>query len=78
FELVMDNHSIDLSYDYTKIAVLTDNNGNPIYPSSWTGNSSGHHVEGKLIFPSFSKNPKELTLTLNEIDNKSETFSWKL
>ncbi|MDP2684535.1 MAG: hypothetical protein Q8P20_05795 [bacterium] len=78
FELVMDNHSIDLSYDYTKIAVLTDNNDNSIYPSSWTGNSSGHHVEGKLLFPSFSKNPKELTLTLNGVDNKIEAFNWKL
>lgn len=78
FELIMDNHSIDLSYDYTKIVVLTDNNSNSIYPSNWTGNSSGHHVKGNLVFPAFSKKPKELTLTLNGVDNKLETFNWKL
>lgn len=78
FELIMDNHSVDLSYDYTKIAVLTDNNNNSIYPSSWTGNTSGHHVKGDLIFPSFSIEPKKLTFTLSGVDNEIETFIWKL
>lgn len=76
-ELLTQNKTMGV-VDVKITPVSVDNNDNSAYPSSWTGNSSGHHVEGKLIFPSFSKKPKELTLTLNEVDNKSETFSWKL
>ena len=64
FDLVMNNHSIELSYDYTQIVTLTDDQGNTYKPTEWTGNSSGHHVNGKLIFPSLSSKPKQLTLTL--------------
>lgn len=78
FDVVMNNHSVDLDYDYTQIATLTDDQGNTHKPTQWTGNSGGHHVRGQLIFPSLSKTPQQLTLTLNGVDNETEDFSWEL
>lgn len=78
FEVSMNTHSVELSYDYTKIATLTDNNGNSYKPTKWTGGNSGHHLTGELVFEPLSETPKVLTLILKSIDNKSETFSWKL
>ena len=78
FELSLNTHSVELNYDYTQIATLTDDRGNSYQPTEWTGGSSGHHLEGKLLFPSFPENPKQLTLTFDGIDNKSEAFTWQL
>ena len=78
FALSLNTHSVELNYDYTQIATLTDDRGNSYQPTEWTGGSSGHHLEGKLLFPSFPENPKQLTLTFDGIDNKSEAFTWQL
>lgn len=78
FDLKMNNHSIDLDYDYTQIASLTDDQGNIYQPTKWTGNSEGHHVSGQLIFPILSDKVKQLTLTLKGVDNKTEDFNWQL
>ena len=78
FELSLNTHSVELNYDYTQIATLTDENGNSYKPTEWTGGNSGHHLNGKLVFPPFSKQAEELTLTLNDVDNKIEVFNWKL
>jgi len=76
FELVMNNHSVDLDYDYTKIVALTDDQGNSLKPTQWTGNTSGHHIKGELVFSALPERTKELTLTLDGVDNKKETFTW--
>jgi len=78
FELSMNTHSVELNYDYTKITTLTDDLGNSYKPTKWTGGSSGHHLSGQLIFAPFPGNTKELTLTLDGVDNKIESFSWQL
>ncbi|PIZ47986.1 hypothetical protein CO180_03010 [candidate division WWE3 bacterium CG_4_9_14_3_um_filter_41_6] len=78
FEVSMNTHSVELSYDYTKIATLTDELGNSYKPTKWTGGNSGHHFTGELVFEPLLENPKELTLILEGVDNKSETFSWQL
>lgn len=78
FDVSMNTHSVELNYDYIQIATLTDEQGNVYKPIKWTGGDSGHHLEGELIFDAFLQNPKELTLTLEGIDNKSETFIWKI
>ena len=78
FDVVMNNHSVDLGYDYTQIATLTDGQGNTYKPTQWTGNSGGHHVRGQLIFPVLSGKPQQLTLTLNGVDNETADFSWEL
>jgi len=78
FEVSMNTHSVELNYDYTQIATLTDDLGNSYKPTKWTGGSSGHHLSGQLIFAPLTENPKELTLTLEGIDNKTESFNWQL
>lgn len=78
FKLSLNTHSVDLGYDYTQIATLTDDQGNSYKPSRWTGESGGHHLEGELIFPPLSNKPKELILKLDGIDNESEIFIWQL
>ncbi|MBU0978552.1 hypothetical protein KKF92_01850 [Patescibacteria group bacterium] len=78
FDVVMNNHSVDLGYDYIRIATLTDDQGNTYKPSEWKRATGGHHIKGELIFPPFSKQPKELTVTFDGVDNKSEIFIWQL
>lgn len=78
FKLSLSTHSVELNYDYTQIATLTDEQGNVYKPIKWTGGNSGHHLEGELSFDVLLQNPKELTFALEGIDNKSETFIWKL
>lgn len=78
FQMTMNTHSVELEYDYTQIATLTDDQGNTYKPITWTGGNSGHHLEGELVFAALPKNPENLTLTLEDIDNESGTFTWKL
>lgn len=78
FDLVMNNHSVDLGYDYTKIVTLADDRGNTYKPTEWTGNTGGHHIRGQLVFPVMAANLKRVTLTLEGIDNETSDFSWEL
>jgi len=77
FEISLNTHSVELNYDYTQIATLTDDRGNSYKPTKWTGGNSGHHVKGELLFAALPKNPKELTLTLEGVDNRVEVFVWQ-
>ncbi len=78
FDIAMNNHSVDLDYDFTQIVTLTDEKGNTYKPSEWTGNVGGHHVSGQLIFTAVSSEAKQLTLTLSSVDNETTDFSWEL
>ena len=78
FELSMNTHSVELNYDYTQIAMLTDDSGNTYKLATWTGGNSGHHLSGQLIFTSLNGDPKQLTLTLEGVDNETEDFNWQL
>lgn len=78
FELSMNTHSVELNYDYTQIAMLADDSGNTYKPATWTGGNSGHHLSGQLIFTPLNGDPKQLTLTLEGVDNETEDFSWQL
>ncbi len=78
FDIAMNNHSVDLNYDFTQIATLTDEKGNTYKPNEWTGNADGHHVSGQLIFTAVSSEIKQLSLTLSGVDNETTDFSWEL
>ena len=78
FDLAMNNHSIDLDYDYIKIVTLLDDQENEYKPSEWTGNTSGHHVSGKLKFSPIQTQTSSITLKIDGVDNQKETFEWKL
>ena len=76
FSLSLNNHSVELNYDYTKIAKLTDDRGSNYQALSWEGGSGGHHLEGKLTFEPLEKRADSITLTLSGIDGQTKDFTW--
>lgn len=80
FDIALNTHSVDLGYDLTKIATLSNDAGEQIQPAKWTGpTGGGHHREGTLSFPQLKQRGQTLTLTLRGIADVSErTFTWKV
>ena len=78
FTLDLNNHSMDLSYDYTEMAVVVDEMGNIYKPIKWVGESGEHHVSGDLIFEKLSSKAKSVGLNIKGIDNKNIVFDWEL
>jgi hypothetical protein len=84
FNVVMTTHSIDLIMDLATLATLTTDTGVSVESSLWDAPLGGHHVEGKLIFPT-TKDGKpilegatKLTLTILNVDVPSRIFEWEL
>ncbi len=78
FEVGINNHQVDLNYNLSKIAVLTDDKGNKYSPISWNGPEGGHHSNGILVFPPLSKDAKSVKLLLPKIGGVDRNFSWNL
>lgn len=78
FTIKLNNHSVDLGYDYIKIATLVDSEGNIYKPVSWNGDMGGHHVSGDLVFGNLSSGAESVGLNINGIDNQKAVFEWKL
>jgi len=84
FDVVMNTHSVDLSMDLAKLATLTTDKGVAIQAVSWDAPRGGHHVSGKLIFPStlngkpIIEGASKLTLTIINVDASSRVFEWEL
>jgi len=84
FNVLIDTHSIDLSMDLATLATLTTDTGITVQATLWDAPRGGHHVEGKLSFPSMRdgkpimKGVKKLTLTVIELDAPSRIFAWEL
>ncbi|MDO8658071.1 MAG: hypothetical protein Q7K55_04995 [Candidatus Levybacteria bacterium] len=78
FEVTMETHTVELDKDLKNISVITDNKGNEYKPISWSGGSGGHHINGNLVFPPFSKDAKSIKLVIKEIDNFDRMFEWKV
>jgi len=84
FSVVMDTHSIDLSWNLAAQSTLTADNGLSVVGSSWpTG--SGHHVQGTLKFPTKTADgkplldgAKKLTLTIKDAGAPTRVFEWTL
>lgn len=76
FDVAMNNHSIDLDYDLTKIATLTDDHNNTYRAPNWSGNRGGHHIKGQLTFESLKEQNGSLNLSLNGIDNQNASFTF--
>ena len=84
FGIVMTTHSIDLSMDLATLSTLTTDTGVSVDAALWDAPLGGHHVEGKLIFPS-AKDGKsilegatKLTLTIVNVDAPTRVFEWSL
>jgi hypothetical protein len=84
FDVAMNTHSVDLSMDLAALSTLSTDTGLSVQASKWDAVPGGHHVEGKLIFPSahdgtpILEGASKLTLTIVEVDAPSRVFEWQL
>jgi len=84
FDVALTTHSIDLSMDLATLSTLTTNTGVTVQATLWDAPRGGHHVEGKLIFPttkdgkSILDGATKLTLTIVNVDAPSRIFEWEL
>ncbi len=84
FDIAMNTHSVDLSMDLAELSTLTTNTGLTVQASKWNATPGGHHVEGKLMFPSMQdgksilEGVSKLTLTIINVDAASRIFEWEL
>ncbi len=80
FVVVLNTHSIELSDDLTKAAILKDENTKAYRPIGWEGAPlGGHHREGILKFGPLSPTPKKIELIISGIGGIPErTFQWLL
>src|SRR3990172_5306018 len=84
FEVTLDTHSVDLSYDLAALSTLATDAGFTIQAVKWDAPSGGHHVSGMLSFPagvdgkSVLDGASKLTLTIQNIDSPERTFSWDI
>src|SRR5512139_3615791 len=52
FKIALNTHSVDLGYDLTAIAALSNDAGETVQPLKWDGPAGGgHHRGGTLSFP---------------------------
>jgi hypothetical protein len=80
FDIALNTHSVDLAYDLTQIATLSNDAGEKVNPTKWDGPAGGgHHREGTLSFPQIKNRGQALTLVLRGIaDVPERTFTWKV
>lgn len=80
FQVSLNTHSVDLSYDMEKVCILQDNEGRVYKVSKWKGSSpGGHHRNGTLEFPALEGNPRSVKLILKGIaDVPERAFEWKI
>ena len=84
FDVSMNTHSVDLSMDLAQLATLSTDAGLAVQASKWDATPGGHHVSGKLIFPSMQdtksilEGASKLTLTIINVDAASRIFEWEL
>jgi len=84
FDVAMNTHSVDLSMDLAHLATLTTDAESTVQATKWDAVPGGHHVSGKLIFPSMQdgksilEGANKLTLTIINVDAASRVFEWEL
>jgi hypothetical protein len=80
FKIVLDTHSVDLSGDLAKSALLLDGADGKYAPIAWEGaGPGGHHREGVLKFNAISPQPKAIELQIQRPgEAKPRSFRWDL
>jgi hypothetical protein len=84
FDVAMNTHSVDLSMDLVTLSTLSTDTGITVQASKWDAVPGGHHVEGRLIFPSMQdgksllEGATKLTLTIVNVDAPKRLFEWEL
>ncbi len=84
FDISMNTHSVDLSWNLAAQSVLTTDTGLEVKGLSWPA-GSGHHYEGTLTFPaktadgkSLLDGAKKLTLTIRDAGAQERVFEWEV
>jgi len=84
FDVSMNTHSVDLSWDLAAQSVLSTDTGLAVRGSSWPV-GSGHHFEGTLSFPTQTPDgkplldgAKKLTLTIQDAGAPQRLFEWEI
>jgi len=84
FDVSLNTHSVDLSMDLAKLATLITDSGIIVQASLWDAPRGGHHVSGKLVFPtivngvSVLDGAAKLTLQIRDLDAPMRIFEWNL
>jgi hypothetical protein len=84
FEIVLDTHSVDLSMDLAQLATLTTDAGITVNATKWDAPRGGHHVTGKLLFPStidgksILDGANSVTLQIRDVDSSLREFVWRM
>lgn len=87
FEVTMDTHSVELSWDLAAQSTLTTDTGpgtDGVAGTNWPG-GSGHHVSGTLTFPvqtadgqPLLEGARTVTLMIRDAGAAERTFTWEL
>jgi hypothetical protein len=84
FDVSMDTHSVDVSWDLAAQSALKADTGLEVKGLSWPV-GGGHHYEGTLTFSAKTadgkallKGAKTLTLIIRDADAAERVFSWSL
>lgn len=79
FAMAFETHSVDLTFDVTKVTTLTDSMGTT-YTPLWEGSPpGGHHRSGTLRFtPDLTKPTTVILTVINVAGIPKRTFSWEV
>ena len=84
FDVSLNTHSVDLSWDLAAKSALTTDTGLEVEGLSWPV-GGGHHYEGTLTFPaetadgtSLLDGAKTLTVTIRDAGAAERVFVWEL
>ncbi len=79
FKITLTTHQGSLDQDLARTSLLLESDGRQLSPLSWKGSPlGGHHRQGILNFPAFSKKPNSVTLILKDIGVDERSFSWEV
>ncbi|KKU51046.1 MAG: hypothetical protein A3F26_03585 [Candidatus Ryanbacteria bacterium RIFCSPHIGHO2_12_FULL_47_12b] len=78
FEVVIDNHTRELSEDMLSVATLIVDGAEPQEPIVWDGDApTGHHRKGVLKFKPIGPAPKSFELKIQSVEGE-RSFLWQL
>ena len=80
FEIRLNTHSVNLSYDMVEVCSLQDSEGRIYKAVEWKGSPlGGHHRRGTLEFPKLEGAPQSVKLVIRGVAGVPErSFEWKI
>lgn len=81
FDVSFETHSVELDFDVSNLAVLTDQTSTSFGTATWDGSPpGGHHRKGVLTFSQpLSKTTQTVSLTFANVAGiKTRTFTWEV